>query len=175
LILNNHLTKMNINKPILTRQSHVLAIINPDDLQDEEDDFAQWIKKVPITKPEALHSIYLYVHMWMNKEEDSTFGSEFFYDGRGIFRLLNEKDRVFSEGIAEFRKKTHIFFRETAFGLMWKILPLSDVAFYKGYYDGCFTKNDDKVIEKMDRQSKELFGTFLDIVIENQTYILWMK
>ena len=164
---------MNMNKPILTRQSHVLAIIHPDDIQDDTDyDFAQWIKKVPISKTEALHCIYLYVHMWMNKEEKTKFGTEFFYDGRGIFRL---KDRVFSEGISEFRKKTHVFFRETAFGLMWKILPLSEVAFYNGFYDGCFTKNDNDIIEKMDRQSKELFGTFLDIATENQTYILWMK
>jgi hypothetical protein len=162
-----------MNKPILYRQSHVLAIINPDDLQDENDDFSQWIKKVPISKPEALRTIYRCVHMWMNKEEEeSTLGSEFVYDGRGTFRI---RDRVFSEGIDEFRKKTHIFFRETAFGLMWKILPLSEVAFYKGYYDGCFTKNDDRIIEKMDRQSLEMFGTFLDIAMENQTYILWMK
>lgn len=122
------------------------------------------------------------------------WGNEFLYrnayldNGREIFRSVattadadNDDDdddtdddsNVFSEGIREFREKTHVIFKETFFGMMWKILPKSANAFKKGY-DGCFTKNYDGIIDKMNIVNQnEQFGTILDITIEHPKYILW--
>lgn len=80
---------------------------------------------------------------------------------------------MFSEGIAEFREKTHIVFKETFFGVMWKILPRSDIVFNE-VYDGCFTKNHDYIMDHMDLVNQpEQFGCFLDVTKETKGYILW--
>lgn len=173
----------------------------PDD-NDRPSGFATWIKSVKITRTEATDGIYGSIDKWMKggnvrsispemgysmeREEEEEpkvtyWGNEFIYrdslfdQGRETFRLGYGDYSIFSEGITEFREKTKIFFHETSFGVMWKILPLS-VDTYKqfGHYDGCFTPNYTDIFDRMNvvDQSK-LFGTFLDITTENKTSILW--
>lgn len=94
-----------------------------------------------------------------------------FCDGGTVWLVRN--GAMFSEGIAEFREKTHIVFKETFFGVMWKILPLSDIVFNE-VYDGCFTKNHDFIMDHMDLVNQpEQFGGFLDVTKETRGYILW--
>ena len=118
-------------------------------------------------------------------ENDKHFwGNEFFFrdsfldEGQEIFRLVcnddvNEYGIVFSDGIREFREKTHVIFREVSFGLMWKNLPLTVSTFQKGF-DGCFTENYNGIMEDMNIVNQlEQFGAFLDVTIEKPKYILW--
>ena len=120
-------------------------------------------------------------------ENEFLYRNPYLDEGREIFRLVtaptaadtdadddtDDDGNVFSEGIREFREKTHVLFKETFFGMMWKILPKSANAFKKGY-DGCFTKNYDGIIDKMNIVNQnEQFGTILDITIEHPKYILW--
>jgi hypothetical protein len=114
------------------------------------------------------------------KEMVTYWGNEFLFrdacadKGRNVFRLVFEGSRVFADGIEEFREYTHVVFQETSFGVMWKILPLSVKTFNTGQYDGCFTKNYDGIMDRMDVVNQvDLFGTFLDVTIENLAYLLW--
>ena len=153
---------------------------------------------VPITKSEALDDIYHFFDVWIKGyeheegeiREDTNrtyWGNEFMFrdaisdQGQGVFYLVEDYS-VFSVGIDELRKNTHVVFKETSFGVMWKILPLMgqevmppDVkTCYIGQYDGCFTRNFDGIMDKMNIVNQtELFGTFLDIAIESKTYLLW--
>lgn len=162
-----------ICKTKLTRQSHYCA-----------DNLAG----VQITKSEALDEIYHCLDTWINAEDIVTYwGNEFLFrdagsdEGRGVFYLVEDYS-VLSVGISELRKNTHVVLKETSFGVMWKILPLMGQKFmpadvktcYIGKYDGCFTRNFDGIVDKMNIVNQpELFGTFLDPTIENQSYILW--
>jgi len=149
---------------------------------------------IHITKQEALDNIYDCFSRWLSFsqdefeegeiQEEKTFvtywGNEFIFrdscsDKEKIFRLVNEDSVVFANGIDEFRDNTHVVFKETSFGVMWKILPLSVVnTFPLEQYDGCFTENYDGIIDRMNMVNQaELFGTFLDITKENRKYIVW--
>ena len=182
-----------------------LSIVNPELLQDEDErpnEFDTWIKNIKLTKKEALDDIYGSIEKWMKgrnvrstspemgyskeREEEEEpkvtyWGNEFLFrdsildQGRETFRLTSGNSPILSEGITELREKTKIFFQETSFGVMWKMIPLSVDTFKPfEHLDGCFTPNYADIFDTMNiiDQSK-LFGTFLDITIENKMYILW--
>lgn len=188
-----------LSKTKLTRQAHYNSSDDCNALR-----MAENFTEVPITKPEALDDIYHCFDRWMKglsirsnspdpigyeyeegeciRECDKVtyWGNEYLFrdacsdKGRNVFRLVYEGNRVFADGIEEFREYTHVVFKETSFGVMWKILPLSVNTFNTGQYDGCFTKNYDGIMDRMDIVNQvDLFGTYLDIAIENRAYILW--
>ena len=197
------MNQTSLSKTKLTRQAHY----NSSDDSISPDNFVG----VPITKHEALDDIYLCFDMWVKGKgvfpdpvgyeyeegeirEDTNsamvtyWGNEFLFrdaisdKGQGVFHLVDDDYSVFSVGIEELRENTHVVFKETSFGVMWKILPLMgqrklppDVeTCYIGQYDGCFTRNHDSIMDMMNIVDQgDLFGTFLDITIENRTYMLW--
>jgi len=182
---------MNIPKTKLTRQAHY----------NSSDDMSDTFAELPITRSEAINDIYHSFDMWMKgagtdpigyeyeegetREDTTTFvtywGNEFLFrdaisdKGQGVFHLVEDDYSVYSVGIDELKENTHIVFEETCFGVMWKILPLSiDPVPEGGQYDGCFTRNHGGIQDIMNLVDQaDLFGTFLDITIENRTYLLW--
>ena len=79
---------------------------------------------------------------------------------------------LFSKGIVEFREKTHVVFKDTHYGVLWKIIPRSDFLCNE-VFDGCFTKNDDWIMDQMSMvNQREQFGSFLDIAKETPEYLL---
>ncbi len=108
-------------------------------------------------------------------ENEFMFRDPYLDHGREIIRLSAKEDDVFAEGIREFREKTHVVFKDMFFGMMWKIMPKSEsMETCRKGFDGCFTKNYDGIMEKMDIvDQNEQFGTILDITLEAPKYILW--
>lgn len=151
----------------------------------------EYFTDVHITRQDALDDIYHCFARWLSFSPDDEYeegeikpfvtywGNEFIFrdscsDKDNIFRLVDEESSVFANGIDEFRDNTQVVFKETSFGVMWKIIPLSTVVDTLEQYDGCFTENYDGIMDRMDTVNQaELFGTFLDITKENRTYILW--
>jgi hypothetical protein len=190
---------MSLSKTKLTRQSHYnssddcmmfdnlvagVPITKHEALDDIYHCFEMWMKGIGVRSISPDPIGYEYEEGEILEDEFvpmvSYWGNEFLFrdsdfdEGRETFRLVEEESLVYTEGIDEFRQNTHVVFKETSFGVMWKILPLSVDTFQSGQYDGCFTKNNDGIMDQMNMvdQSK-LFGTFLDVTIENRTYILW--
>ena len=179
-----------LSKTKLTRQAHYdssfaeVNITKPEALDDIYHCFDMWMKGVSVRSVSPDPTIgYEYEEGEIVEDTFAAmvtyWGNEFLFrdscsDKGEIFRLVNEDGLVFANGIDEFRDNTHVVFKETSFGVMWKILPLSVDTFHTGQYDGCFTKNYDGIMDRMNMVNQvELFGTFLDITIENRAYILW--
>ena len=191
---------LSLSKTTLARQSHYgsddgmkgenlagVPITKLEALDDIYHSFDMWMKGVGVRSVSPDPIGYEYEEGEIREDTVEAmmvtyWGNEFLFrdsasdkDGNGeTFRLVNEEGSVFSEGIEEFREKTHVVFKDTFFGVMWKILPLSVDTFHTGQYDGCFTKNYAGIMDKMNIVDQaELFGTFLDITIENRAYMLW--
>jgi len=134
-----------------------------------------------ITEEEALNQIYhCFEQMFHPKDgrekkagEEELWRNEFlFSDGDERTRLV-KGGSLFSKGIVEFREKTHVVFKDTHFGVLWKIIPRSEFVCSEGF-DGCFTKNDDWIMDQMSMvNQREQFGSFLDIAKETPEYLLW--
>jgi len=90
----------------------------------------------------------------------------------GAIRLVFDGS-LFSDGIVQFRERTRIVFKDTDYGVMWKVVPLTHFA-GGDMFDGCFTENHDDIEDMMDLvdQSKQ-FGSFLDVVKKSRAYIHW--
>lgn len=185
-----------IKKPKLIRGEHVVQenvagvpVVESQALDDIYYCFEMCMKGKPI------HFVYYdyedgeVIEEEEEEEEDLVAKSqywenEFFYrdslldKDREIIRLVKD-DSVFSEGIADFRDKTQVVFKDIFFGIMWKILPAHDddeanTSTYNTQFDGCFTKNNDSIMDQLNIVNQDrLFGTILDISIENPLYILW--
>ncbi len=135
---------------------------------------------IDITEDEALNEIYkCYEQMlctggrlWRNEFLFRGSGPGFGEECRGTVWLVKGSS-IFSEGIVQFRENTHVVFKDTNYGVMWKIIPKSEFLCNE-VFDGCFTKNHDCIMDQMDmvNQNKQ-FGCFLDITIETPVFILW--
>jgi hypothetical protein len=118
----------------------------------------------------------------INPERFTCWQNEFLYHYSGQENVGNgrvglvwsaEDDSLFSEGIIQLREKTHIVFKNTNYGVLWKILPRSVIS-VGNVFDGCFTKNHDNIMDIMNLVNQnEQFGTFLDITKETTQYLLW--
>ena len=110
---------------------------------------------------------------WQNEFLYHYSGQENIGDGRIGLVWCAEDGSLFSEGIFQLREKTHIVFKNTNYGVLWKILPRSVIS-VGNVFDGCFTKNHDDIMDMMNLVNQnEQFGTFLDITKETTQYLLW--
>ena len=169
-----------LRKTKLIRQEHYHSILSENMIL---------ISGVLLARSQALDDIYHCFDMCMKggdeerKEDNKVYcywENEFLFRhpyldrGREVVAVPPDTNEgVFSEGIVEFRERTHVVFKEMFFGVMWKVLPLHVNTFKKGY-DGCFTKNHDGIMDTMNIVNQyEQFGTILDITKETPAYILW--
>ena len=134
-----------------------------------------------ITEEEALHAIYNSFDQMIRQhpiggeeERNPRWQNEFLLMEActETVRLLKDGS-LFSKGIVEFRENTHIVFKDAPYGVLWKILPRSDLLCSE-VFDGCFTRNDDWIMDQMSMvNQREQFGSFLDIAKETPEYLLW--
>lgn len=64
----------------------------------------------------------------------------------------------------QFREKTHVIFRQTEMGIMWKIHPISITYFGSGF-DGSFTKNYDGRGEQFYLDRNTIFDCIINVVL----------
>jgi hypothetical protein len=66
--------------------------------------------------------------------------------------------------IEQFREKTHVVFRKTEMGIMWKILPIKVNSFGPGF-DGSFTKNYHERGEQFYLDRNTIFDCIINVVL----------
>ena len=64
----------------------------------------------------------------------------------------------------QFREKTHVIFRQTEMGIMWKILPIS-VDYFGSGFDGSFTKDYDGRGEQFYLDRTTIFDCIINVVL----------
>lgn len=142
------------------------------------------LSRVVIPVQDALIEIYNAFELhWKEKDALGFWCNEFIFRDDVLDRNENTaesfrySDHSFlSQGIDQFRSRTHVIFKQTDLGVMWKVLPNSyntNRVFIKKY-DGIFTENYDGISEQIEIGQDNIFRAPLHKRLENKKYIMWM-